>query len=208
VAAHGFAVNVATVIVLAGIGAGLVTGRAVIARPAALMAIALCVTDWVLVQDLGFLGGHGTDPNSMPPQALLLTAMLVAMAADATPVTVDGKLLRERSAETAPASRLPTLPVNALAGRRRRLLGRAVRNLGVALGMASTSSVLTLWAGAMVLLGVVPMAVAAVQRGPAQVVSAPHTHAAGAIRSAIAAPICDRRDIATRGDPALRGRSW
>jgi hypothetical protein len=31
----------------------------------------LCLADWVLVEDLGFLGGLGTDPNSMIPFILL-----------------------------------------------------------------------------------------------------------------------------------------
>ena len=29
----------------------------------------LCLADWVLVEDLGFFGGTGTDPNSMLPMA-------------------------------------------------------------------------------------------------------------------------------------------
>jgi cytochrome oxidase Cu insertion factor (SCO1/SenC/PrrC family) len=33
-----------------------------------------CLADWVLVEDLGFLGGQGTDPNSMIPLILLFTA--------------------------------------------------------------------------------------------------------------------------------------
>ena len=39
----------------------------------------LCLADWVLVEDLGFLGGLGTDPNSMLPMALLFVAGYVAM---------------------------------------------------------------------------------------------------------------------------------
>ena len=31
----------------------------------------LCLADWVLIEDLGFLGGLGTDPNSMIPFVLL-----------------------------------------------------------------------------------------------------------------------------------------
>ena len=80
-ASHGFAINLAIVIVLAATGCCLLTGRAAVVRPAAIAAIVLCVADWVLVQDLGFLGGLGTDPNSMVPQALILTAGLVAMIA-------------------------------------------------------------------------------------------------------------------------------
>ncbi len=39
----------------------------------------LCLADWVLVEDLGFLGGVGTDPNSMLPMALVFVAGYVAM---------------------------------------------------------------------------------------------------------------------------------
>jgi cytochrome oxidase Cu insertion factor (SCO1/SenC/PrrC family) len=37
-------------------------------------ACALCLADWILVQDLGFLGGVGTDPNSMIPAIILLVS--------------------------------------------------------------------------------------------------------------------------------------
>ncbi len=75
-ASHGFAVNLGVVIVLGATGGCLLTGRTPVARPAALVAIVLCLADWIFIQDLGFLGGLGTDPNSMIPQALLLTAGL------------------------------------------------------------------------------------------------------------------------------------
>ncbi len=38
-----------------------------------------CVADWVLVQDLGFLGGVGTDPNSMVPTILFLAGGYLAL---------------------------------------------------------------------------------------------------------------------------------
>ena len=40
----------------------------------------LCLADWVLIEDLGFLGGLGTDPNSMVPFVLLATAGYLAVA--------------------------------------------------------------------------------------------------------------------------------
>ena len=40
----------------------------------------LCLADWVLIEDLGFLGGLGTDPNSMIPMALLAAAGYLALA--------------------------------------------------------------------------------------------------------------------------------
>jgi cytochrome oxidase Cu insertion factor (SCO1/SenC/PrrC family) len=77
-AAHGWAVNLFVVVALAVIGALLLTGR----RPLALGALiglgVLCVADWVLVEDLGFFGGVGTDPNSMLPMALLYVGGYVA----------------------------------------------------------------------------------------------------------------------------------
>ena len=36
----------------------------------------LCLADWVLVEDLGFLGGVGTDPNTMVPIPELAGAWL------------------------------------------------------------------------------------------------------------------------------------
>jgi cytochrome oxidase Cu insertion factor (SCO1/SenC/PrrC family) len=78
--AHGFAVNLVAVIALGAIGAGLLAGCAMPAGPrrvgvlrAVLIAASvLSLADWVLVQDLGFLGGLGTDPNSMLPTIFLL----------------------------------------------------------------------------------------------------------------------------------------
>ncbi len=80
VAGHGFAVNLIVVILLATIGIALSTGRRHLLRPALVLLLAVCLADWVLVQDLGFLGGLGTDPNSMLPVALLAVAGYVAFA--------------------------------------------------------------------------------------------------------------------------------
>jgi cytochrome oxidase Cu insertion factor (SCO1/SenC/PrrC family) len=75
-AAHGWAVNLAGVCVLVIAGLGLVLGdrrRLFLEWSLALAAVA-CLADWLLVQDLGFMGGTGTDPNSMLPTLLLLGA--------------------------------------------------------------------------------------------------------------------------------------
>ena len=77
--AHGFAVNLFVVIALAVIGAALLTGRPRLVRAAVLAAAVLCLATWVLVQDLGFLGGLGTDPNSMIPTILLLAGGYLAL---------------------------------------------------------------------------------------------------------------------------------
>ena len=94
-AAHGFAVNLFAVIALAAIGVVMLgawpAGRAgpvelVTGRRARLLllvtvgfAVAFCLADWVLIEDIGFFGGLGTDPNSMIPIALLVGAGYLAL---------------------------------------------------------------------------------------------------------------------------------
>ena len=63
--AHGFAVNLFAVVALALIGAAFLTGRRRLVRPAVAAFTVLCLADWVLIEDFGFFGGLGTDPNSM-----------------------------------------------------------------------------------------------------------------------------------------------
>jgi len=90
VAAHGFAVNLVAVIVLAAAGLGLLSARPRLVRAALLATVALCAVDWVLVQDTGVFGGLGTDPNSMIPVALLIIAACLAWTANcAAPVPAD-----------------------------------------------------------------------------------------------------------------------
>ena len=55
------------VIALAAMGVIFLTGRPRLVRYAVWFGVAFCLADWVLVQDFGFLGGLGTDPNSMIP---------------------------------------------------------------------------------------------------------------------------------------------
>ena len=78
-AAHGWAVNLFAVIALVSVGAGWLSARPRAARAAVIAGVVLCSADWVLVQDLGFLGGVGTDPNSMVPMALLFVTGYLAM---------------------------------------------------------------------------------------------------------------------------------
>jgi hypothetical protein len=83
-AAHGFAVNLVAVLALAVVGAGLfiaaVRGDLRLARIAVIAGAVFCLADWVLVEDLGFFGGLGTDPNSMIPFILLFTAGYLGLA--------------------------------------------------------------------------------------------------------------------------------
>jgi cytochrome oxidase Cu insertion factor (SCO1/SenC/PrrC family) len=143
-AAHGFAVNLVAVIALAVTGAGLVAAavRADVrlARAAVLIGAAFCLAVWVLVEDLGFFGGLGTDPNSMIPLVLLLTAGHLGLSEDARPATAPGPA----AAPAGPAKGFPALA--------RRFAGAPAR--------------LVFGAGALgvILVGAAPLAVASVNR--------------------------------------------
>jgi cytochrome oxidase Cu insertion factor (SCO1/SenC/PrrC family) len=76
--AHGWAVNLVVVVALGVTGGLMMTGRRRTAAAGLAGFTALCLADWVLVQDLGFFGGLGTDPNSMLPTALVLVGGYVA----------------------------------------------------------------------------------------------------------------------------------
>jgi cytochrome oxidase Cu insertion factor (SCO1/SenC/PrrC family) len=157
-AAHGFAVNLFAVIALAAIGTGLLTaggGSPVLLRLTVIAMVVLCLADWVLVEDFGFFGGLGTDPNSMIPQALLGVAGYLALTRAPALAAQPG------AAAESPAGAMPTP-----AGRRRPGRLRPARLAPVigAIGAASAWAVLTLWALVIVLLGAVPMAMAQTSR--------------------------------------------
>ncbi len=77
-AAHGFAVNLFAVIALA-VARGLPQRTPPLIRPV-LIGFTVCLADWVLVEDFGFLGGLGTDPNSMIPFILLAVGGYLTLA--------------------------------------------------------------------------------------------------------------------------------
>ena len=72
-AAHGWAVNLVAVLLLVGIGICFMSGDRRLLRIGVVTGIVVCLADWIFVQDLGFLGGVGTDPNSMVPMAAVFT---------------------------------------------------------------------------------------------------------------------------------------
>jgi hypothetical protein len=78
-AGHGFPVNLFAVAALVVIGLAFASGRRPLVRPAIIGFTLLCLADWVLVQDLGFFGGVGTDPGSMIPFVLLAVAGYLAL---------------------------------------------------------------------------------------------------------------------------------
>jgi cytochrome oxidase Cu insertion factor (SCO1/SenC/PrrC family) len=77
--AHGWAVNLFAVVALAITGAVFLSGRPRLIRPVLIAFTVLCLADWVLIEDFGFFGGLGTDPNSMIPMALLAVAGYLAL---------------------------------------------------------------------------------------------------------------------------------
>jgi cytochrome oxidase Cu insertion factor (SCO1/SenC/PrrC family) len=141
-AGHGFAVNLVVVIVLAGMGAIFLSGRPRLVRYAVWFGIVFCLADWVLVEDLGFLGGLGTDPNSMIPWILLFSAGYLALtpAPQEAPAAAEDHASPERL-------RVPT-----------------PKALGATVATASARSVAAVAALVIVLIGVGPMAVASANR--------------------------------------------
>ena len=153
-AAHGFAVNLFVVIVLAATGAALLSGRRRLIRPALIAAAVLCLADWVLVQDFGFFGGLGTDPNSMIPTLLLLAGGYLALtrvAAADQPSTAD-PVATEAQPEPVAAA--------AAGGDWRSLPWR--ERVRTAVAAVSVQTVAALGAVAVVVIGAAPMAAASV----------------------------------------------
>ena len=140
-ASNGFAVNLVVVIVLAAMGALFLTGRPELVRYAVWFGLVFCLADWVLVQDLGFLGGLGTDPNSMIPWIVLFSAGYLAL----TPAPQEAPA----TSQEVPAIRKLLVSPGAL---------------GSTIATASLRSVGALAALGIVLLGAAPMAAAATNR--------------------------------------------
>ena len=145
--AHGWAVNLFAVISLAVLGAGFVTARRPVVRYAVWLGAFFCLADWVLIQDLGFLGGLGTDPNSMIPVIVLFTAGylgLVTQPLEQAQVATSAARARWRLSDLRRRWRL-----NDLRGR---------------LSSASAQSLAVASAIVVILIGAAPMAAAATNR--------------------------------------------
>ncbi|HTX00246.1 MAG TPA: SCO family protein, partial [Acidimicrobiales bacterium] len=176
-AAHGFAVNLLVVVILAAIGLGLCSGRVRLLQVAVLTTCVFCILDWVLVEDLGFFGGLGTDPNSMIPIALVVVGAylacthpgvatapeataheataVAATAVTATPAVAPAGMAATATPATAtPALSPPVSPADSPGGVRG-LFARAKRNPAYTLRALAAAAAL-----AVTLLGAAPMAVA------------------------------------------------
>jgi cytochrome oxidase Cu insertion factor (SCO1/SenC/PrrC family) len=155
-ASNGFAVNLVVVIALAAMGAVFLTGRPRLVRYAVWFGLVFCLADWVLVQDLGVLGGLGTDPNSMIPWILLFFAGYLALTPapdEALAVAADGhpgrQGWRQGWHQRVRISTLRTLRPGTLGG---------------TVARASVQSVGAVAALAIIVLGAAPMAAAAANR--------------------------------------------
>ncbi len=161
----GFAINLIAVVALALIGAAFLTCagapatrlpavRALIVRPALILLLTVCLADWVFIEDFGFLGGLGTDPNSMIPVALLAVAGYLAVAPDLAPAAAAAP--ETASAEPAipePATPEPAAVQAATVQPPPVRLARRFAGLGL-------RALLALWAAVIVAVGTGPLALA------------------------------------------------
>ena len=153
--AHGFAVNLFTVVALALIGGIFLTGQRRLVRPAVIAFTVLCVADWVLIEDFGFFGGLGTDPNSMIPFALLAISGYLALAPAAVTAAKQASAAVPEAAPAAAASAAPA------AGWRDRVRPASLRRT---VATASLGTVASVGALGLIILGAAPMAAAQASR--------------------------------------------
>ncbi len=144
-AGHGWLVNFVIVVLLVGVGAAFLSGNRRIVRLGVIVGWVFCLATWVLIQDFGFFGGVGTDPNSMIPMALLFSGGYLAMVR-----------LPVRSSATEP-TRGVEVPASAAVVAPAGFVGWFDRLNPTYLLRA----LLAVLAGAVVLVGAAPMAVAA-----------------------------------------------
>jgi len=146
---HGFAVNLVAVIALALIGAAMTVGAlrsdARLALIAVIAATVFCLADWVLVEDLGFLGGLGTDPNNMIPLILLFIVGYLGIAPQPEPMLAP-------AAVTAPEADVPPRRFGVGVGL---LRGFARVPVGVVAGLGALG---------VIVVGAAPMALASVDK--------------------------------------------
>jgi cytochrome oxidase Cu insertion factor (SCO1/SenC/PrrC family) len=170
--AHGFAVNLFVVVALALIGAAFLSGQRRLARLAVIALAVLCLADWVLIEDFGFFGGLGTDPNSMIPFALLAVSGYLALTPETAPAAAPVPAAAASAAEPAspavpaaapapaaePASpAVPAAAPVAAAGWRDRLRPASLRQ---SVATASFRTVVAVGALGLIVLGAAPMAAA------------------------------------------------
>jgi cytochrome oxidase Cu insertion factor (SCO1/SenC/PrrC family) len=184
-AANGFAVNLFTVIALAAIGGvllssglpevGLPAPPPQLLRATVIATVVLCLADWVLIEDFGFFGGVGTDPNSMIPMALVIVGGYLALRPAPAPVAETAAAPEPATAEPATAKAATAEPAPATAE-----LAPAPRHggwqtqparLARAFGAAGTGAVVAVWAVAIVVVGAAPLALAQTSRNASPIIA-------------------------------------
>ena len=146
-AAHGWGVNLVAVLLLIGIGACFLSARQPFLRVGVIVGATTCLATWVLVQDFGFFGGVGTDPNSMVPMAVVFVAGYLAVLR--LPVRQPGQV---------PTGAVPTAPTAPAA------MAPAMAEKGILDGLSPsylTRALAAAGAIVIVLVGAAPMALAA-----------------------------------------------
>jgi cytochrome oxidase Cu insertion factor (SCO1/SenC/PrrC family) len=170
VAAHGFAVNLVVVLVLAVAGVALIAlavagpgripaagwGQWLVRGPFALLVV-FCLAVWVLVQDFGFFGGLGTDPNSMIPVILLAVAAYFALVRGPapSPAPAPAPATAPEASQPAPAWREQVRPA---------ALSRSFAAAGV-------RTMLSACAIGVIILGALPMAAAQASRSASPILA-------------------------------------
>jgi len=148
--AHGWGVNLFAVVALAATGLLLLSGRHRLVVIGAGATAVLCLADWVLVEDLGFLGGVGTDPNSMLPILAVVVIGTVALLRPGVGAEADAPVPRPAPAPGAPGQ----------------WWARVATNPGYLLRL-----LMTVVALGVVLIGAAPMALAATNPVAAPILS-------------------------------------
>jgi cytochrome oxidase Cu insertion factor (SCO1/SenC/PrrC family) len=168
--AHGFAVNLFVVAALAAIGLALLMAWRRVLLPAVAAMTVLCLAAWVLIQDFGFFGGVGTDPNSMIPMVLVVIGGYLALtrvpAAAAEPAPEPGT---EPATAAGGAPEAAAGPPGAARARWRERLRPAALHRSVA--TATVSSVASAGALGVVILGAAPMAAAQANPNPSTILA-------------------------------------
>jgi cytochrome oxidase Cu insertion factor (SCO1/SenC/PrrC family) len=95
--AHGWAVNLFVVVALTAIGISFFANNARVIQVGVIFAAVLCLADWVLIEDFGFFGGTGTDPNSMIPMSLIFIAGYLAFTRPTPPMIGAVEPIKSRS---------------------------------------------------------------------------------------------------------------
>jgi cytochrome oxidase Cu insertion factor (SCO1/SenC/PrrC family) len=164
------AVNLVTVIALAATGLAFLSGRQAVVRQAVVPFGVLCLLCWLVVQDLGFFGGLGTDPGSMIPMALLAVSGSLALtrpAAQAVPAqaaaeagTAQAALAAEAGSGAAEQAQVPVALATPEPGPAREAAAAPGRDWLGPVRRASFGAMVSAAAAGVIVLGVVPMAAA------------------------------------------------